>query len=54
MGPAGVVLQCSNRIGAWGEDCLGYSESTAGHDCCLAGQQRGVTLGVGGTMGKGR
>lgn len=23
VGPAGVVAQCSGRIGAWGEDCLG-------------------------------
>lgn len=53
MGLAGVALQCSDRIGAWGEDCLGYSESTTGHDCCLAGQQRGIT-GVGGAMGEGR
>lgn len=49
MGPAGVVLQCSDRIGAWG-----YSESTVEHDCCLVGQQRGITLGIGGAMGEGR
>lgn len=53
MGPA-EVLKCSDRTGAWGEDYWGYSESTTGHDFCLAGQQRGITLGVGGAMGEGR